>query len=167
MEKCRYYEMAHLYPYGMLEPEEEKEFLAHVEGCRECAAVAAEVSEIKKISDMAADAGAPAGLEARLKESLKQKAGEAPARVYRPAFGAQAARLMPVAACLAILLFAAVLFTPPNVAGDSAGSGAASGEIQLSSLYLGDGTDEVDTYIIAGDKDTALVNYYGMIAEEN
>ena len=113
MSKCRYGKAALLYPNGMLSPAEKKRFEKHLSACAECRAAVENEMEIRSLYAEAAPAAPSAGFDERILRNLRATPPRpSPTRDWGNAIFAR--RLIPVAACISILMLIAVMFIPQS-----------------------------------------------------
>lgn len=151
MGDCRHEKRACLYAAGMLERGERERFEKHIADCGHCGRIVErERAEAAAYKEIDAGAAAPEGLEDRVIASLRRR--EARQTNGRDVLNGMtellAKRLVPAAACLAIILFAAVFFSRPAAAPDAfASSGFSYVDSQLTDTELELLTSEsADTY---------------------
>ncbi|MEW5946383.1 MAG: zf-HC2 domain-containing protein, partial [bacterium] len=150
MKKCKLDKSAHLYEFGMLSGKAAARFEKHIAACFECRRIVKETRAIKTICGEMAPPQPPPGIEDKLIGSVVRTASRRtpPAHfVPQPLFDGN---LVPAAACLATLLFIAVLVTPRG--GMPPTTGASGGvETRLAQLEMN---------MIFGDDEIAFGSYY-------
>jgi anti-sigma factor RsiW len=170
MKRCKYEVSAHLYPLSALSPGERKEFEAHMAACGECARIVKEASRISAMyKTMSVDSPAP-GFEQRILNSIRSRSEARSAGFDWASFFRFNKAMLPVAACLTIFLFIAVLFTNPagalkNVATTTAAI-ANQQRLAPSDYYIKDSFGKNEGTLISGDRGAAVKSYYKILGEK-
>jgi hypothetical protein len=168
MKRCKFEQAAHLYPLGALTQSEKARFEAHMATCAGCARIAKEAGSISSMYK-ATGADAPsAGFEQRILNSIKARTETQPAGFdWTPFFRLNKA-MLPVAACLTIFLFIAVLFVSPTGAQKSVALTTTAAVTQQkmtpSGYYIKETFGENEGNLISGDRNTAVKSYYKILS---
>jgi len=175
MSQCKFEKAAHLYPLGKLTQGEMQAFEAHVTGCGECARIVREAAAVSKTyKSMSVEPPLP-GFELRILYSIKKRTEREENRGrfdWMLVLGFNRA-MLPVAICLTVCLFVAVLFTNPSGSAKNAvsSSGTTSTTEKQSALspsgyYIKNSFGENEGKLIADDESAAKSSYYTILSEK-
>jgi anti-sigma-K factor RskA len=171
MTTCKYEHKAHLYPAGVLSPDEKVEFEAHVRECESCRTIANEVAHIR---GMAASLNTQplAGLDERILYKIRERERSGRAETPWSFVNRWQRALMPAALAACVVLFAAVLFTPrrnvdtPQIK-TSVRSTFRTEPRRPSDLFVLGHLNDSELALVNSDSGAALDSYYSNLMRSN
>ena len=163
MKPCKYEELAHLYPFGVLSEREKARFETHIGECAACRAIMEETGAIRSMAAAMEPAEPLAGLEERILNRIPDRKPVVAAPEPRWAFLRRWQRaLIPASATVSLALLPVVLLTSPNKLPATAQPApqAAAADTAPSTYLVAAALDTDAQSYLADDSETALENYY-------
>ena len=172
MGACRFEKLAYLYPLGALTPEEKARFEAHMESCDTCRAMAEEVEGIRGMATLLGPQPPLSGLDDRVRYKINERVKKGAQAAQRDFLWRWQKALMPVAAAVCVVLFAAVLFVTPSKRssispGIKTSLTAGSDVGKPSNYFVRSGLDKDVQSYLSDDSDAALSSYLNNLASAN
>ncbi len=159
MNEKKYIEMAHLYPYGLLTRGEREQLLVHIEHCNSCRRIVRKGEALRDRLASGCKVATPDGLNARIRANLLREGSIVQRGIDWVSVYLMSRKLIPAAACVAIMLFLATLLVAPGKAYSGTGE-LAFQSVTPSRYFIAHSLPPGERALLSSKSDLAVAGYY-------
>jgi len=162
MNEKKYIEMAHLYPYGLLTRDEREQLLEHLEHCDSCRRIVRKGATLRDRLASDREVTAPDGMKARIRANLLREGSIVQRGIDWVSVYLMSRKLIPAAACVAIMLFLATLLVAPGKAYSGEGEITFQG-VAPSKYFIAHSLPPCERALLSSKNDLAVAGYYDQL----